>query len=1265
MLSRYPKVGLVRKGTPYRPFGLSSLVLAGLVLGLAFGLSGCTRSFYRKQTDTDVNILYSQKDDKLWKIAWANVYPDPRSRFADPSRPDRPPMPPDDPAAKALSPNPQKPGKKTGIWYMEGTGYLDMLKKYDEYNRNLLGVRKKQQEDEEETKNGKDGKEDKGSYPQQPGKMTSFLFLDGTGYLDWLKTNPQWPDKTTGFLFLDGTGSPDMLKRDDTGAQNIRLVSYQGDSTTATATSSTIKYSDPRGDERLRSIIDADLTDPITTCKAIEVPEDQRVNKRHPFLINLEQSIELAYLNSRELQARRESLYLAALPVTQERFALGPQGSFFGSDFLNKYGNEASGGPVRQWSNQTVAGISQVFCWGAQLLVNFANQTVYNFGQLPSTSISTLSFDFVEPFLRGAGFAVTLEPLTQAERNLLYEIRDFYKFRQDFFVFIAAGQSAFIPGVQPGVIALSPGTVATPLAPQVVAQAPLPGTLAILPGAIGAPLVATQVVPGSATVLGTIPPPGATTQGFLSTIYEKANLVVTYQNIDAVRRFKQIFDVYLDGGIVGLAQVNQVEQQLLSSREAALNAQVSYRVSLDQFKFQLGIPQCIDLDLADEQLEPMFKLIRQLDRLSKDQQNLTDDSSLLSGKTDSKELRELYRKLSGGTDFPGINDLTKELRQLYRKLLETAPLTKGTKAVPSIQKRLEEWKELSNKPPPINETTDRYRREQQQLLEEKAAILRRAGSELKGNLSATDQRKLDQLQERLDWLEDELLSPLDRKFNKLRRTRRKLLEKKDRDPENKLNEADQQLLQQTQIDLQIGNFERFLSQAVNRSWEMLGSQERETNEQLRTRLEQLQNERGLLREKRFRTQTPLIAVSAIGQAALPSAPWPVGWLAETFFPAEQRRLVDVELEIARLVQILELRTYQENGIRSGLHRSFLAVVEEAFNERQKAISDSWPCLPVVCAGGVDLLSAPEDIALTAMQKVALDRRVDLMNYRGQVVDAWREITVAANGLLGLLNLQYHGDFSSPGYHPLAVGGSNYHQQLIINWNLPIVRIVQRNLYRASLINFQAARRQLMAAEDDVLFGVRIDMRNVRAFGNNFHLIQKRAIVLAYQQVDVALQAFSQPQIPTGPQAPQGSVGPPSAITSTGDPAALTIQLLNAQTRLLNAQTDLYNTWIGYQINRMDLYRDMGLMPLDKRGVWLDEESTCDCGPRIPKPGPSLDQSEQGGSKQSSPEQLSQPRKFPEQLPEQLPGPRKLPEPGKLPEPRKLPPDLPSPGQTLE
>src|SRR5258708_5269147 len=107
-----------------------------LILGLAtLNLTGCTRRFYRQGADREVSEVLSQKDQYPdWGIEQQHVYPDSRARFADPTDPDHPPKPPDDPAARDLSPNPQKPGK-AGIAYLEGAGYLDLLAAWDAENR--------------------------------------------------------------------------------------------------------------------------------------------------------------------------------------------------------------------------------------------------------------------------------------------------------------------------------------------------------------------------------------------------------------------------------------------------------------------------------------------------------------------------------------------------------------------------------------------------------------------------------------------------------------------------------------------------------------------------------------------------------------------------------------------------------------------------------------------------------------------------------------------------------------------------------------------------------------------------------------------------------------------------------------------------------------------------------------------------------------------------------------------------------------------------
>src|SRR5262249_54862343 len=115
----------------FRRFGLKLLALVTAMSAM----TGCTRHFFREASDRDVEHLLAEKNKfGPWQIKNWQVPPDARARFADPTTPARPPMPPDDPAARALSPNPQRP-RRAGVALIEGTGYLDLLAAWDAMNR--------------------------------------------------------------------------------------------------------------------------------------------------------------------------------------------------------------------------------------------------------------------------------------------------------------------------------------------------------------------------------------------------------------------------------------------------------------------------------------------------------------------------------------------------------------------------------------------------------------------------------------------------------------------------------------------------------------------------------------------------------------------------------------------------------------------------------------------------------------------------------------------------------------------------------------------------------------------------------------------------------------------------------------------------------------------------------------------------------------------------------------------------------------------------
>ena len=120
-------------------------------------------------------------------------------------------------------------------------------------------------------------------------------------------------------------------------------------------------------------------------------------------------AVELASLNSREFQDRREDLYLAALPVTLERFAFAAQFEALNTTIREWAGSQSSVGQRNGWLNNSSVGLSKLFSTGALLLVQFSNQTLINLGgtQPRTLSQSVINLDLVQPLLRGGGRATT------------------------------------------------------------------------------------------------------------------------------------------------------------------------------------------------------------------------------------------------------------------------------------------------------------------------------------------------------------------------------------------------------------------------------------------------------------------------------------------------------------------------------------------------------------------------------------------------------------------------------------------------------------------------------------------------------------------------------------------------------------------------------------------------------------------------------------------------------------------------------------------
>jgi len=61
----------------------------------------------------------------------------------------------------------------------------------------------------------------------------------------------------------------------------------------------------------------------------------------------------------------------------------------------------------------------------------------------------------------------------------------------------------------------------------------------------------------------------------------------------------------------------------------------------------------------------------------------------------------------------------------------------------------------------------------------------------------------------------------------------------------------------------------------------------------------------------------------------------------------------------------------------------------------------------------------------------------------------------------------------------------------------------------------------------------------------------------------------------------------AALQAQGSQQTNALNLLQALNAVVNAQNSLVSDWVTYETNRLNIFRDMGIMEIDPRGVWTD------------------------------------------------------------------------------
>jgi outer membrane protein TolC len=199
---------------------------------------------------------------------------------------------------------------------------------------------------------------------------------------------------------------------------------------TATVPAPATAASRPSADELLKNIPGIEI-DKMPELPTFPKPPANGKTRR---TLNLDDAFNVALADNREYMSRKEDLYLTALNVALQRHAFEPQ--FFASTTVGIAGNgEASDYAAAFNATQTV-GLRQRLPLGGQIIAQALAGTVRDVRQSVASENTDLSLRASIPLLRGAG-SVAQEDLISAERNLVYEVRDFERYRRGFLVTIA------------------------------------------------------------------------------------------------------------------------------------------------------------------------------------------------------------------------------------------------------------------------------------------------------------------------------------------------------------------------------------------------------------------------------------------------------------------------------------------------------------------------------------------------------------------------------------------------------------------------------------------------------------------------------------------------------------------------------------------------------------------------------------------------------------------------------------------------------------
>ncbi|MDX9755021.1 MAG: TolC family protein [bacterium] len=159
-----------------------------------------------------------------------------------------------------------------------------------------------------------------------------------------------------------------------------------------------------------------------------------------PFDLNklkLEDVLQIAAKNSRQYQSQKEAVYRSALrlDLARDQFRNTFSGMMDGTLSANLNGDETVSGI----ETSTIGGLSRRFMNGMTLTTRIGLDLVRMLNPIDDSSRALFADASISiPLLRGSGKHIVAEPLTQAERDAVYAIYNFERYKKTFAVNIAS-----------------------------------------------------------------------------------------------------------------------------------------------------------------------------------------------------------------------------------------------------------------------------------------------------------------------------------------------------------------------------------------------------------------------------------------------------------------------------------------------------------------------------------------------------------------------------------------------------------------------------------------------------------------------------------------------------------------------------------------------------------------------------------------------------------------------------------------------------------